>query len=343
MKKTFLVVLAAVMCLIGAGAAMAVPPVWTPGVLSNTEDLVGVRYRNFGDIAGAEVYLGIPDLGLPANRTETDLTWVETNQITFTYDNTLDKLITEVFNSTGSSIIEFTDVSATVAALHQGFTPDTLNFLQITIVNSDMNTTVNFNDVFLFNDDFAKGASLGSFGGNGRYDWSVKDFVFSQGFTITGTVHLLGTFGSDPAKSFLEIKAGHWTANQPPDCSMAKPSIKKLWPPNHQWTKIKVLGVTDPDDDPVTIVIDSIFQDEPVNGSGDGNTSPDGKGIGSSAASVRSERQGSGNGRVYHISFTANDGNGGTCSGEVTVGVPKSQGKKGGPVDDGALYDSTSP
>jgi hypothetical protein len=116
-----------------------------------------------------------------------------------------------------------------------------------------------------------------------------------------------------------------------------------LWPPNHKFVKVKVHGVTDPDDDPITINIDSIFQDEPVNGTGDGNTSPDGKGVGSSAASVRAERQGSGNGRVYHIAFTANDGNGGTCSGEILVGVPKSQGKKGGPVDDGALYDSTAP
>lgn len=31
------------------------------------------------------------------------------------------------------------------------------------------------------------------------------------------------------------------------------------------------------------------------------------------------------------------------CTGSVTVGVPKSQGKSGGPVDPGALYDSTLP
>jgi hypothetical protein len=107
--------------------------------------------------------------------------------------------------------------------------------------------------------------------------------------------------------------------------------------------KINVLGVTDPDGDPITIRINSIFQDEPVNGSGDGNTSPDAKGIGASSTEVRAERQGSGNGRVYHIGFTADDGNGGTCSGELLVGVPKNMGKKGGPVDDGALYDSTLP
>jgi hypothetical protein len=99
--------------------------------------------------------------------------------------------------------------------------------------------------------------------------------------------------------------------------------------------------VTDPEGDAIAITIDSIFQDEPVDAPGSGNTSPDGQGVGTSVAEVRAERVGSGNGRVYHIYFTVDDGHGGTCSGEVLVGVPKSQGKKGAPVDDGALYDST--
>lgn len=347
MNKTLLVILTALMCLVGAGAVLADPPAWTPGALSNTEDLIGVRFRSFGNTTGPEVYLGVPAYSQSGSFTETDLTWQETNQITFTYDATLDKLTTELFNGAETFSLEFLDVSDKITNPPKEYTLDDLNFLQFTIIKGNQNTAVNFNDVFFKNTDYPDGVSLGSFGGNGRYDWSFKNdtnspLILTDGFTVTGTIRLLGTF-TGAETSMLEIKAGHWTENQPPDCSKAEPSVKKLWPPNHQWAKIKVLGVTDPDDDPITIVIDSIFQDEPVNGSGDGNTSPDGKGIGSSAASVRSERQGSGNGRVYHISFTANDGNGGTCSGEVTVGVPKSQGKKGGPVDDGALYDSTSP
>lgn len=129
----------------------------------------------------------------------------------------------------------------------------------------------------------------------------------------------------------------------PPDCSNAQPSLDFLWPPNHKFVNIDILGVTDPDGDPISIAIDSIFQDEPLNGTGDGDTSPDGAGVGTLTASVRAERAGNGNGRVYHIGFTADDGNGGRCSAEVTVGVPKSQGKKGAPVDDGALFDSTLP
>jgi hypothetical protein len=81
----------------------------------------------------------------------------------------------------------------------------------------------------------------------------------------------------------------------------------------------------------------------PSNGLGDGDTSPDGFGVGASTAEVRAERAGNGNGRSYHISFTADDGRGGACSGEVLVTVPKSRGNNGAAVDDGALYDSTVP
>jgi hypothetical protein len=133
--------------------------------------------------------------------------------------------------------------------------------------------------------------------------------------------------------------------NTAPDCSTAGPSIGEIWPPNHKMVSINVLGVTDADGDTVSITINSIWQDEPVNTVGDGSTGPDGAGVGSDTAQVRAERTGTkkvpGDGRVYHIGFTADDGNGGSCSGEVKVGVPHDQGKGKPAVDGGALYDST--
>jgi streptogramin lyase len=131
--------------------------------------------------------------------------------------------------------------------------------------------------------------------------------------------------------------------NLDPDCSAAIPSIDTIWPPNHTFVPVSVLGVTDPDGDPITITIDSIWQDEPVDTFGDGTFVPDGQGVGTSMAEVRAERSGNpnvpGNGRVYHIGFTAEDGIGGSCSGVVATGVPHD--KKDIPVDDGPLYDST--
>jgi hypothetical protein len=115
--------------------------------------------------------------------------------------------------------------------------------------------------------------------------------------------------------------------NQPPDCADAYPSRDTLWPPNHKFVAVDILGVTDADGDPVTITIDGITHDEPEDGSGDGSFAPDSRGVGSSTAELRAERDGSGDGREYVISFTATDDPGGECSGEVTVAVPKSKRK----------------
>jgi hypothetical protein len=128
-------------------------------------------------------------------------------------------------------------------------------------------------------------------------------------------------------------------ANQAPVCESAGPSKTTLWPPNHGFSAINIFGVSDPEDDPFTIVIDSIFQDEAVNALGSGNTAPDGKGLGTAVAQVRRERLAPGNGRVYQIAFTAEDASGGNCTATVLVGVPLT--RSGTAVDDGALFNST--
>lgn len=130
--------------------------------------------------------------------------------------------------------------------------------------------------------------------------------------------------------------------NQPPDCSKAVPSMLMLWPPNHKLVTVDIRGVTDPDNDPVSIKIAGITQDEPVNGLGDGDTGPDGFGIGTGQVQLRAERTGNGNGRVYTIAFTGDDGQGSTCNGKVAIGVPHDQGKGSTAIDDGQSYDSTA-
>ena len=130
--------------------------------------------------------------------------------------------------------------------------------------------------------------------------------------------------------------------NQLPVCSTAQANPAALWSPNHQFVPIVVMGVTDPEGDSLTITVTGVSQDEPVTSTGSGNTSPDAV-IQAGASSVRAERENNGNGRVYQIAFTADDGNGGSCTGAVTVGVPHSQKKGLTAIDDGQIYNSTIP
>ncbi|MDL1937369.1 hypothetical protein FBQ80_17745 [Candidatus Brocadia sp. AMX2] len=93
----------------------------------------------------------------------------------------------------------------------------------------------------------------------------------------------------------------------------------------------------DPDNNQVTITITGVTQDEPVDGLGDGDTSPDAV-IQGDKVLLRAERSGNGNGRVYRITFTADDGAGGSCTGTVNVCVPHSSQSEC--IDDGQNYNS---
>lgn len=132
--------------------------------------------------------------------------------------------------------------------------------------------------------------------------------------------------------------------NSPPDCSGVTASQESLWPPNHKLRSITLSGGSDPDGDSVTLSVTGVTQDEPLNGRGDGDTAPDARsGASSNEVLLRAERSGTGDGRVYEISFTGDDGRGGRCQGSVTVGVPHDQGHGSTAVDSGQTVDSYGP
>jgi hypothetical protein len=161
------------------------------------------------------------------------------------------------------------------------------------------------------------------------------------GFYATGT----STLASITVSSVVDFAVGEFAiaTNRPPDCSTASVDQTLLWPPNHKYRSVTVGGVTDPDGDPVTVTIDGVTQDEPTNGRGDGDQSPDAA-AGSTSATVqlRAERSGTGDGRVYEIGFTAADDKGASCKGGVTVGVPHDRGS-GAATASTPRYDSFVP
>jgi len=123
------------------------------------------------------------------------------------------------------------------------------------------------------------------------------------------------------------------------ETSSISTTIKNVdWPPFHNTVEIILKGITDVDGDSISFNIDSITQDEPNKGLGKGDKSPDGFGVGTETASIRVERDGGGDGRVYEISFTADDGKGGQCSSSRLIGVPHDKAKA--PVNSGQIYDS---
>jgi hypothetical protein len=129
------------------------------------------------------------------------------------------------------------------------------------------------------------------------------------------------------------------------DCSAAVASKATLWPANKGMVLVKVAGVTGPS--AFGLAITGVTSDEPVKDkAAKDTTGPDAKIQKGKAASkkpavdtalLRAERQPKGNGRVYAVSFRANDG-AQTCTGAVKVEAPRTRDVAA--VDDGQKFDA---
>jgi uncharacterized repeat protein (TIGR01451 family) len=178
-------------------------------------------------------------------------------------------------------------------------------------------------------------ASLAS-GASTTFDITVK--AGSSGTSLTNTATISGD-QTDP-NGANDSSTVVTTLNHNPVCTGVNGG-PDLWPPNHKLKLITLTGATDADGNPVVLTITGVTQDEPVNDLGDGNTAPVAvAGPASNKVSLRAERSGLGDGRVYRIAFTGSDGTGGTCAGVATVGVPHDQGGHSIPVDSGFVFPS---
>ena len=116
----------------------------------------------------------------------------------------------------------------------------------------------------------------------------------------------------------------------------------RLWPPNHRsetFTLADLVTVEDACEGPlnpndVGTIID-IYSDEPDNDTGDGNTTGDIAIASKSTFSIKVERKGNGNGRVYGVRFEVTDSSGNTTETTAFVHVPHDQSGSVA-VDDGA-------
>jgi hypothetical protein len=118
--------------------------------------------------------------------------------------------------------------------------------------------------------------------------------------------------------------------NTPPEIAVEL-DRDALWPPNHKMVEVcATVTATDNCDDSLTVALVSVTSDEPDNDKADGNTINDiqnaSTGTEDLCFDLRSERQGTGDGRTYEIIYSATDNAGNTSYDSVTVDVPHDQG-----------------
>lgn len=181
-------------------STLSFDPVLPPdgaGAQSGPAELAAVRFRSFANTGGREIYLGIPDLGMPGGRVETDYTW-ERPGVYFAalhYDAESLLLTTVVINlESGNLGLLFFD----------RFTePLDLDSILIRLADRDVDSQVDFLAVEV------DGTALGDFIGNESIaDYSFPNGDLNDGFLAYGFLLLQGNFSQSAELSRLEIIVG---------------------------------------------------------------------------------------------------------------------------------------
>jgi hypothetical protein len=157
-----------------------------------------------------------------------------------------------------------------------------------------------------------------------------------NGLLTAGDNVLAVRAGDRGGETFLDLEV---TANLPPDCGSVSIDQTVLWPPNHKFRDVTALGGTDPEGELVALAIASVTQDEPLDDTGDADTAPDADrgGLPANQVSLRAERSGDGDGRVYRVEVVATDPAGASCSTLISIGVPHDQRTSASAVDTTAV------
>ena len=110
-----------------------------------------------------------------------------------------------------------------------------------------------------------------------------------------------------------------------PSISPVGASPDSLWPPNHKLKDVAVSYSAADNCGTANCVISSVASNEPVNGTGDGDSSPDWVIVSPTLVQLRAERAGGGTGRVYTITVRCTDAAGNHTFRTTTVNVPHNQ------------------
>ncbi|MBL7745570.1 MAG: T9SS type A sorting domain-containing protein [Chitinophagaceae bacterium] len=111
---------------------------------------------------------------------------------------------------------------------------------------------------------------------------------------------------------------------QPPDITGLNASPSSLWPANHKMKNVSVNYDTWDNCGIVSSTL-AVSSNEPVNGTGDGDTAPDWSITDNHHVMLRAERSGTGDGRIYTITITGTDASGNTSVKTTRVVVPHNQ------------------
>lgn len=169
-------------------------------------------------------------------------------------------------------------------------------------------------------------------GGALEFLWSSATCMFDDVTAMIPTVscekgvHEVELKVTDPIKLMNTTTAMVTIEDTTPPDLMVSVNLDSLWPPNHKLNTVEAtIVVNDVCDTNPAISLVSVTSNEPDNGIGDGNTTNDIQGVDIGTddreITLRAERSGRGNGRIYTLTYDATDmaGNNAPAEAEVIV------------------------
>ena len=152
----------------------------------------------------------------------------------------------------------------------------------------------------------------------------VNNAVF--GFTIHPTTGLLTSITGQPFVAGLGPDGIAITGcTTPPSITDVSADPAELWPANHKMKDVVVnYSVAAPCGEPPVCTL-TVASNEPIQGTDDGNTSPDWEIVDEGLVSLRAERSGIGTGRIYTVTIACSDTRGNMAQVDTVVTVPLNQ------------------
>lgn len=152
---------------------------------------------------------------------------------------------------------------------------------------------------------------------------SLVNCSLADNTTISNTA-TVSSSTADPVSNNNSAMATTIASNPPPVITDASVDPSELWPPEHQMVGITVNYNVSDNCGPLTCTL-NVTSNEPINGTGDGDTAPDWEIVDAQHVRLRAERAGNGLGRIYTVTINCTDSAGNSTSKVVRVLVPRSQ------------------
>ena len=189
------------------------------GAFSGTvENLLGVRYRNVRPVNNNQVqalFVGIPDLGSSRSGSRVDETLnygiSGTYSFSITYNPAANTFTTVTSIGAGSTTTTLNNVSTRLTTDGKTATAPTINYFGLTVRTQNGTSTIRVSDLVIEGIPFTGNYERSN--NNGESQWYTINTNLTNGFTITGTVTLLGNFTSSAEAQRIQFFFGYTAAS----------------------------------------------------------------------------------------------------------------------------------